>query len=219
MLSCTTLTSSPATVIPDQSKVSSDHILHARAEPRDIQKREIAYSSCSSSQTTSLKATVGDAITLASNAKTAASSQADYWINWFKNTSQKSKTVTIYGDVVNVRATSPTISCTDPYNYCSDGSTLLYTIPSDDFIVPCPDNGYWGFSEFAADCAGSDYDRAGSILHEMTHLYGTDDYAYGRDDCMTLSAAQAAANADTYELYSVSLHLDSFAQGKANCFL
>ncbi len=63
------------------------------------------------------------------------------------------------------------------------------------------------FPEFATTCADDDYDKAGSILHEMTHLYGTDDYAYGPTDAKKLSASQAAANADTYEMYSESVRL------------
>lgn len=41
----------------------------------------------------------------------------------------------------------------------------------------------------------------------MTHLYGTDDYAYGQAAAKQLSAAQAAANADTYEIYAGSVRL------------
>lgn len=73
--------------------------------------------------------------------------------------------------------------------------------------MPCPNNGYWDFPEYATTCADDDYDKAGSILHEMTHLYGTDDYAYGPTAAKQLSAAQAAANADTYEMYAGSVRL------------
>lgn len=64
-----------------------------------------------------------------------------------------------------------------------------------------------GTSLYASTCADDDYDMAGSILHEMTHLYGTQDYAYGPDAAKKLSAAQAAANADTYEMYAGSVRL------------
>jgi deuterolysin len=37
--------------------------------------------------------------------------------------------------------------------------------------------------------------------------YGTDDYAYGQSACLRLSASQAAANADTYEIYAGSVRL------------
>jgi len=106
-----------------------------------------------------------------------------------------------------VRTTSPKISCTDTYGDCSDGSALLYTVPSANVIVPCPSNGFWGFDELSPDCTDFDYDRAGSILHEMTHLYGTDDYAYGPTAAKALTAAKAAANADSYEMYAGSVRL------------
>ena len=41
----------------------------------------------------------------------------------------------------------------------------------------------------------------------MTHLYGTGDYAYGPTAAKALTAAKAAANADTYEMYAGSVRL------------
>ncbi len=140
-------------------------------------------------------------------AYTAAGTAADYFTTWFKSTSEESKVRSIYTDVQGVQTTSPTIYCKDEYGDCSDGTALLYTVPSDNAIVPCPNNGYWGFPEYATTCADDDYDRAGSILHETTHLYGTDDWAYGETAAKQLSAAKAAANADTYEMYAGSVRL------------
>ncbi|KAJ4345336.1 uncharacterized protein N0V89_011466 [Didymosphaeria variabile] len=198
-------------VTPDQST----HVSHKREEPLNsrIQKRSVTYSSCSTSQTSTLKTSVTDAISMASAAYTAAGSAADYFTTWFKSTSVESKVQTIYNDVKNVQTTSPKISCTDTYGDCSDGSALLYTVPSAKVIVPCPNNGFWDFPELASACSGDDYDKAGSILHEMTHLYGTDDYAYGYVAAQKLSATQAAANADTYEMYAESVRLGGCTVG------
>lgn len=144
---------------------------------------------------------------MSSAAYTAAGTAADYFTVWFKSTSVETKVRSIYTDVVGVQTTSPTIYCTDEYDDCSDGTALLYTVPSENAIVPCPNNGYWDFPEYSTTCADDDYDRAGSILHEMTHLYGTDDYAYGPTAAKALTAAKAAANADTYEMYAGSVRL------------
>jgi deuterolysin len=144
---------------------------------------------------------------MATAAYTAAGTAAYYFTTWFKATSQETKVRSIYNSVKGVQTTSPTISCTDTYGDCSDGSALLYTIPSANYIVPCPNNGFWGFPEYASTCADDDYDRAGSILHEVTHLYGTDDYAYGQAAAKQLSATQASANADSYEIYAGSVRL------------
>ncbi|KAI1264156.1 Metalloprotease [Xylariaceae sp. FL1019] len=201
-------TSNTMSITPSET-AAEDHIT-ARDESAfnsRIQKRAVTYSSCSTSQTTSLKTSVADAITLATNAYTAAGSQADYFTTWFRSSSVVSKVQTIYKDVQGVQTTSPKISCTDTYGDCADGSALLYTVPSAKVIVPCPNNGYWDFPEYATTCADDDYDKAGSILHEMTHLYGTDDYAYGQTAAKKLSATQAAANADTYEIYAGSVRL------------
>jgi deuterolysin len=172
-----------------------------------IKKRSVTYSSCSSSQTSTLKTSVSDAISMAGAAYTAAGSAADYFTTWFKSTSEESKVRSIYTDVKGVQTTSPEISCTDIYGDCADGSALLYTVPSDNTIVPCPSNGFWDFPQESTTCSDDDYDKAGSILHEMTHLYGTEDYAYGPTAAKKLSAAQAAANADTYEMYAGSVRL------------
>ncbi|GJC81505.1 neutral protease 2 SNOG_10522 [Colletotrichum liriopes] len=178
-----------------------------------IQKRAITYSSCSTSQTSTLKTSVSDAISMASKAYTAAGTAAYYFTTWFKSTSVESKVQTIYNDVANVQTTSPKISCTDTYSDCTDGSALLYTVPSANVIVPCPNNGFWDFPELAPKCAGDDYDKAGSMLHEMTHLYGTTDWAYGPTAAQALSATKAAANADTYEMYAESVRLGGCTTG------
>lgn len=151
---------------------------------------------------------------MASAASKAAGSGADYFTTWFKTTSNESKVQGIYNSVANVQTTSPKISCVDTYSDCTDGSALLYTIPSAKVIVPCPNNGFYGFPELAPQCDGDDYDKAGSMLHEMTHLYGTNDYAYGPDAAKALSASQAANNADTYEMYAGSVRLGGCTTGR-----
>lgn len=67
---------------------------------------------------------------MASAAYTAAGTQSDYYTTWFISTAYVSTVQKIYNDVANVRTTSPKISCTDTYSDCTDGSALLYTVPS-----------------------------------------------------------------------------------------
>ncbi|KAF8856069.1 zincin [Acephala macrosclerotiorum] len=205
---CESVSSSSVTITPDQS-TAANALISKREPPTSsrIKKRSVTYNSCTTSQTTSLKTSVADAISMSGVAYTAAATAAYYFTTWFKSTSEETKVRTIYNDVKGVQTTSPAIYCTDKYGDCADGSALLYTVPSDNTIVPCPSNGYWDFPEYATTCADDDYDKAGSILHEMTHLYGTDDYAYGPTAAKQLSAAQAAANADTYEMYAGSVRL------------
>lgn len=178
-----------------------------------IEKRTITYRSCTTAQTTSLKTSVTDAISMSSAAYTAAGTAADYFTTWFISTSVEADVQAIYKDVVNVQTTAPTISCTDTYSDCTDGSALLYTVPAKNVIVPCPDNGFWDFVEESATCTNDDYDMAGSILHEMTHLYGTSDWAYGPTAAKRLTAKKAADNADTYEMYAGSVRLGGCTTG------
>ncbi|KAJ0115948.1 deuterolysin metalloprotease [Diaporthe amygdali] len=212
---CEDVTSGEVEVTPDQATVAEQHLSGKREVhvSSRIQRRSITYSSCSTSQTSTLKTSVSDAISMASAAYTAAGSAADYFTTWFISTSNEAKVRTIYNDVANVQTTSPEISCTDIYGDCSGGDALLYTVPSDNVIVPCPSNGFWDFPELASQCSGDDYDKAGSILHEMTHLYGTSDYAYGPTAAKALSATKAAANADTYEMYAESVRLGGCTTG------
>ena len=59
-----------------------------------------------------------------------------------------------------------------------------------------------GPSFFEAPLVGRD-SKAGTIIHELSHIeLGTLDYAYGVPAVLTLSADQAANNADTYEYYA-----------------
>ncbi|KAH8656578.1 hypothetical protein BGZ60DRAFT_384903 [Tricladium varicosporioides] len=209
MAFCESVSSTSIAITPDQSKVIADYIIKrdSLTSSSRIKKRAITYNSCTTAQTSSLKTSVADAISMSTAAYTAAGTAAYYFTTWFKSTSVQAKVQSIYNSVKGVQTTSPKIYCTDVYSDCTDGTALLYTVPSANTIVPCPNNGYWDFPEYASTCADDDYDRAGSILHEMTHLYGTDDYAYGPTAAKKLSATQAAANADTYEMYAGSVRL------------
>lgn len=71
---------------------------------------------------------------MASAAYTAAGKQADYYTTWFINTNYVSTVQGIYNDVENVQSTGPTISCTDTYSDCTDGSALLYTVPRKNWV-------------------------------------------------------------------------------------
>lgn len=71
---------------------------------------------------------------MASAAYTAAGNQADYYTTWFINTNYVDTVQEIYNDVENVQSTGPTISCTDTYSDCTDGSALLYTVPRKNWV-------------------------------------------------------------------------------------
>ncbi|KAI9729296.1 MAG: hypothetical protein M1834_006967 [Cirrosporium novae-zelandiae] len=206
MTKCPTVTSQNITITPEQATVKRDHISSRVPATNHLSKRDgLTIDSCTDAQVTSLKTTVGKVKTQAQSAYTASLSTKYYWTTWFKSTSVQSKVESIYKKVVNVESIDPIISCTDKYDACS--GAMLYATQDSNFICVCSGHGYWDLDEYAADCDSSDYDRVGSVLHEMTHLFGTSDHAYGRDDCLDLSATEAADNADTYELYMESNRL------------
>ncbi|CZT53110.1 related to metalloproteinase penicillolysin [Rhynchosporium secalis] len=212
MLFCDSVASAPLAITVDQKVAAADHVLKRdsklqKSPSSRIKKRAVTYSGCTAAQTSSLKTTVSDAIAMSKAASIAAGTGAAFFTAWFKSTSVAPKVQSIYNSVAGVQTTSPKISCKDLYDACSDGTALLYAIPSDKVIVPCPNNGYWEFPEFASTCANDDQDRAGAILHEATHLYGTEDWAYGSTAARALSATKASQNADTYEMYAGSVRL------------
>ncbi|CRG87856.1 putative neutral protease 2 homolog B [Talaromyces islandicus] len=205
---CSGIASKKVAIIPDRKKAASEHF--SKISPTSsIRRRDLGIENCSADQQTDLQTSVNDAIAMASAAQQAEGNEDDFWINWFKDASQASTTDSIYSQVINAQSTGFTISCSDTYGACGDNgdSALAVTITPDNVIIPCPNGGYWDLDEYAGDCDSSDYDKAGAILHEMTHLFGTSDYAYGHDDCEALAADQAAMNADTYELYAESVRL------------
>ncbi|KAH8689145.1 hypothetical protein BGW36DRAFT_421045 [Talaromyces proteolyticus] len=204
MLSCPPTISNFRAITPNLRKLASRHVeaRTRRASGIEIQKRDVAFSSCPSSNITALKNSVGHAISMATAAKTAAGSETDYWLTWFKNAGQQTNTETIYGSIANIQTSGVTISCDQ--SQCPE-DVYAYASPSTKTIVPC--SYYWDSPELASNCAGDDSDRAGTMLHEMSHIFGTYDYAYGRDACLQLNATSAANNADTYEMYADGVRL------------
>ncbi|CAJ2511881.1 Uu.00g075060.m01.CDS01 [Anthostomella pinea] len=212
LTSCDDVMSKEATIVPDQSTAASDAIVKREDQFNSrIKKRAITYSGCTTSEESTLKTSFSDAVSMSTKAKTAAASSADYYTTWFKSTSVASTVEKIYGDVAGVQTTAPTVSCTDTSNDCSS-DVIAYTLPSANRIVPC--DAFWDLDiQLATQCSGDDYDWAGSMLHESTHLFGTDDYAYGPTAAQALSAAKASENADTYEMYAESVRLGGCTTG------
>jgi peptidyl-Lys metalloendopeptidase len=74
-----------------------------------------------------------------------------------------------------------------------------YVYPSSPYkIYVC--NYFW-----SAPQNGAADSQAGTFIHELSHFYGTGDYAYGQGACQTLAASDpitARANADNYEYFA-----------------
>lgn len=90
---------------------------------------------------------------------------------------------------------------TDLYDACAPG-VLAYTVPSRNVMVSC-DTYFERLEAVTSEC--HEQDQASTTLHETTHLRdikGTNDYGYGYEAVLELSAAQNLNNADTYTLFA-----------------
>lgn len=175
----------------------------------NLASRSTVSSDCSASQ----KSTVLEGIRRCASQATAAANaaltgSASKFQEYFKSTATKDRQLVANRLKAVAKECSSTpggvlaVHCADVYHYCSS-NTFAYTIPSDSAVVWC--NQYWTHDLETTQCHGDD--KAGTTIHEFTHAPavfspGTDDNAYGYEDCMTLSREEALNNADTYEYYA-----------------
>ncbi|EAS31203.3 metalloproteinase 5 [Coccidioides immitis RS] len=100
---------------------------------------------------------------------------------------------------------STTYFCDDRFNGCEQG-VIAYTIPAQSVVVNCP--AYWELPPVVNQ--GLDPDHGYVVVHEFTHATsifspGTQDHAYGYENCIRLSPEQCISNADNYSLYAASV--------------
>lgn len=178
-------------------------------------KRTTIQSDCSSEQNSVITAANEGCVKLADAAANAATSiSAEVMQKYFKDSSEstRSKVAKVFNDVSKECAATPGGTsesfCTDPYSYCS-GNLIAYTYWTTGGyeqvrnVYYCPRY----FEMMSADSTGChSQSQASNVLHEMTHaLAETDDFGYGFDAIMALSADQAIANADTYALFATGM--------------
>ena len=99
--------------------------------------------------------------------------------------------------------------CEDPYGPCKDLYVGAYTIDAYNIIIYCPV--WFHLPAIKYNCDGlSSFNRAGIVVHEMTHHSNvcspaTVDYGYGTDKVVGLSGAKQILNADNFALYTMDL--------------
>ena len=175
-----------------------------------LAKRTQVQAGCSSAQSTALRNALSQAVTLANNAATAATSgSASKFNEYFKTTATATRsTVAARLRGVATQAGSTTSGatkyyCTDVYGDCGS-NVLAYTLPSANTIANCPLY-YSGLPSLTRTCHAQD--QTTTSIHEFTHAPGTyspgtQDNAYGYSASTALTSARAVLNADTYALYS-----------------
>lgn len=98
--------------------------------------------------------------------------------------------------------------CLGAPDLCIHPSVLAYSIPDENSIANC--ESYYELPGISNHL--ETLDRVTTTLHEFTHLpaifvtesgeYGTDDFAYGYEECMLLTTEEALENADTYAFFA-----------------
>ncbi|ESK86193.1 deuterolysin m35 metalloprotease [Moniliophthora roreri MCA 2997] len=124
-----------------------------------------------------------------------------------------SNVMSVFDGVANEDDSSRTLSCTDDFDACDDG-TIAYTYVETTNIYYCDAF----FDEVPTNnlCSSTTVEarniRGGTTLHEMTHaLSDTDDVMYGCPQDQALSDSDKIINADNYNVrasfYDMSLIL------------
>lgn len=173
-------------------------------------ERRTRVSGCSGSRGSALAQALQNSASLANRAAEAATSgSAAKFQEYFRTTDASTRQTVaarlraVARESSSTSSGSTTYNCNDPYGYC-DPNVLAYTLPAYNIIANC--NIYYTYlPPLTRSCHAQD--QATTTLHEFTHapgVYspGTQDYGYGYQAAISLSAYQALNNADSYALYA-----------------
>jgi len=161
------------------------------------------FNKCSSEQAEKLKNIIPDLQTYKAAGLQVASSDDsiecnNIFLKYFKSESVRPRVLSVLNSINDMESAEAYCeSADDPA--CSDNAIAWTYQNSKEFHV-CPnffDDVWHGTIEKHTSEAAS------IILHELTHCFGTDDFAYGENQCKDLYYGAAAENADTYRLFSM----------------
>ncbi|KAI3614798.1 deuterolysin m35 metalloprotease [Moniliophthora roreri] len=122
-----------------------------------------------------------------------------------------SNVMSVFDGVANEDDSSRTLSCTDDFDACDDG-TIAYTYVETTNIYYCDAF----FDEVPTNnlCSSTTVEarniRGGTTLHEMTHaLSDTDDVMYGCPQDQALSDSDKIINADNYNCFATQVYTNT----------
>lgn len=110
----------------------------------------------------------------------------------------------LYGDVATASGSTVTFDCTGRGS-CAG---IVEECDPGDFAFTCqnsPGSSVWLCDAFWAAPPTGENSQAGTIVHELSHWFGTDDIEYGCEDCLELALnvpVDAVSNADNYEYFA-----------------
>ncbi len=178
----------------------------------------VTYTSCSRSEETTLGQALPTGATLAQQAEnyldgvpSSQRSTDERYITWFGSYSSGnySTVSSRYGQIATAAGNSLTLDCSGS-GQCSGVSASCL---SGDIAFTCAGgasktiwlcNGFWSLPATGEDS------QAGSMVHELSHWYGTSDHRYGCKNCQSLassSPSQAITNADNTEYFAENFGL------------
>ncbi|KAG8728178.1 hypothetical protein FRC11_011650 [Ceratobasidium sp. 423] len=174
-----------------------------------ISRRDVGYNGCNPTQQSEISTAATSANTYVANATSylaGISSGTTRYTTWFGtfDTSRYNTVVSIYKNIGTDATNSryDCISCrfTPGIDYGSTFAYVYRNLPGTIYLC----GAFW-----SAPNTGTD-SRAGVIVHENSHFYGTNDHVYGQRAAQSLarsSPALAIDNADNYEYLYVLLYL------------
>lgn len=186
-------------VRPRGSRDELKTLAEMQAQAGMVSPASLAYTSCSSSQQTTIASALSAAQTMATNADAYMTKgvMGTRYTKWF-GTVNSTRVATVKSHFANIKstlATKPiTVNCG-----CTD-SSYAYVYPSQPYtIYVC--KAFW-----SAPLTGTD-SKAGTLIHETSHftvVAGTDDWAYGQSAAASLAISnpsRAIDNADSHEYF------------------
>ncbi|OTB01684.1 hypothetical protein M426DRAFT_75075 [Hypoxylon sp. CI-4A] len=182
-----------------------------------LEGRTTIADGCNATQLEASTAAIKNCVTLAQAAAVdAADISSSRFVEYFKTNSSTTRKTVVDRLTAVAQECSTTDSgisryfCYDYYNLCeTDGPLNAYTKFDFDFVVMCP-LFYNTLPPLPQSCHHQD--QATTTIHEMTHCEDvfsphTNDFVYGYNESVALTAEKALLNADTYSLYANAVYM------------
>ncbi|KAG6011111.1 hypothetical protein E4U43_008507 [Claviceps pusilla] len=169
------------------------------------ERRSVVQGDCGGSKYSASETALDDCVKIARLAQSAANSNAQKVMEYFKDVSDSTKQdiASVYDRVADECSSgnrSTRYFCSDIQGNCAK-NVLAYTVTDQDYQVYC--DLYFNLPSVTYTCHAQD--QATTVLHEMTHLAevaDTSDMAYGYNNIMKLDSYSALHNADSYSLFA-----------------
>ncbi|OUM69392.1 hypothetical protein PIROE2DRAFT_57442 [Piromyces sp. E2] len=173
------------------------------------------FINCNAEQKAKVERTIDDIITYRAAGLRVAKDTTDaqnkqIFVKFFKNEGVRNQVVKVLNNVNNM--STATAYCEPNTDSACRQQAIAWTyLNSREFHV-CP---AFFTQIFHGTIEKHTSEAASVILHELTHCFGTDDYAYGDAGCNRLDASKASNNADTFRLFCMNAiyHLNDKKSG------